>query len=65
MIFLFTLAIAIFVWGIIEFIVHTDNEEKRNIGKRHLAWGIIGMFIMFSVWGIIAIIQNFIGSIGS
>jgi hypothetical protein len=62
-IFLSSLAVAIFIWGIIEFIAGADNEEKRITGKRHLMWGAIGMFIMFSVYGIIQIIQNFISSI--
>ncbi|MBU1091848.1 hypothetical protein KKA27_03240 [Patescibacteria group bacterium] len=62
-IFLFVLTVAIFLWGLIEFVVSADNEEKKTIGKRHLIWGIAGMFIMFSVWGIISIIQNFISSL--
>lgn len=61
--FLFALAIAVFIWGIIKFIVAADNEEERAQGKKHLGWGLIGLFIMFAVWGIIAIIRNFIGSL--
>lgn len=62
--FLFVLAIAYFIYGLIEFVAGADNQEKRITGKRHLMWGIIGLFIMFSVWGIIKIILNFINSIG-
>ncbi len=61
--FLFALAIAVFIWGIIKFIYAADNEDARDTGKKHLVWGIIGLFIMFAVWGIIAIIRNFIGSL--
>ncbi len=63
LIFLFAVAIAIFIWGIIRFIAAADNEEERAIGKKHLVWGIIGLFIMFAVWGIIAVIRNFINSL--
>jgi len=62
-IFLIALASMIFIWGLLEFIAGADNEEKRNIGKRHLVWGIIGLFIMLSVYGIIQLIANFIGSL--
>lgn len=62
--FVFALATAIFIWGIIEFIAGADNEEKRGTGKKHLVWGIIGMFVMFAVYGIIKIIENFIGTLG-
>jgi len=59
--FLSALAVVIFLWGIVEFILGADSEQKREAGKKHLAWGLIGLVIMFGVWGIIAVIQNFIG----
>jgi len=62
-IFLIALAAMFFIWGLIEFIAGADNEEKRTAGKRHLAWGLIGLFIMFSVYGIIQLIANFVGSL--
>ncbi len=57
LLFLFAIAIAIFLWGIFGFILNADNEDKRAEGKQHLIWGIIGLFIMFGVWGVIRIIQ--------
>jgi uncharacterized membrane protein len=63
-VFLSALAVLVFIWGVIEFMANADNQEKRTIGKRHLVWGIIGMFIMASVYGIIQIIQNFVSSMG-
>lgn len=57
--FLFALAAIIFIFGVVEFILNADNEDKRAQGKKHIVWGIIGLFIMFSVWGIIEIIMNF------
>lgn len=60
--FMFALAIVIFLWGIMEFIYSSDDEKKKEDGKRHLVWGLVGMFIMFGVWGIIKIIQNFVDS---
>ncbi|MCF7835689.1 MAG: hypothetical protein K9M15_01030 [Candidatus Marinimicrobia bacterium] len=61
--FLVVLTVAIFIWGLVEFVAGSDNEEKRSTGKRHLIWGIIGLFIMFAVWGVISIIQNFISDL--
>ncbi len=63
LLFLFAVAVAIFIWGIVRFIAAADNEEAREIGKKHLVWGIVGLFIMFAVWGIIAVIRNFINSL--
>ena len=57
---LFGLAIAIFVWGIIEFIWNSGNEEKKTTGKQHMIWGLFGLFIMMAVAGIIEIIEAFV-----
>lgn len=53
------IALAVFIWGVIEFITGADNEEKRKKGKQHIIWGIIGLTIMIGVKGIIEVILNF------
>ena len=53
------LGTAFFLWGIIEFLMNPDNEEKRKSGKKHMMWGIIGLFLMVSVWGIIRVLCDF------
>ena len=50
---LFALALMFFLWGIVEFIWVAGGEEGRKKGARHILWGLIGMFIMVSVFGII------------
>ncbi len=57
---LFGLAIAIFFWGVIEFIWNSGNEEKKTTGKQHIIWGLVGLFIMAAVAGIIEIIKAFV-----
>lgn len=53
------LGTAFFLWGIIEFLMSSDNEEKRSAGKKHMIWGIIGLFLMVSAWGIIRVLCDF------
>lgn len=60
---MFGLALVVFLYGVIEFIAGSANEEKRKIGKQHMLWGIIGLFIMVSVFGIINLILTFLNSI--
>ena len=60
---LFALAIILFIWGIVEFLIYSDNEEKKSIGKRHMVWGIIGLAIMIAVNGIVWMLVNFWASI--
>jgi len=60
-ILLFGIALISFFWGIFEFLSKSSSEEGRVRGKRNMVWGIIGMFIMFSVFGIINIILGTFG----
>jgi hypothetical protein len=54
------LAFLAFLWGLVEFIAGAENQEKREKGKKHIFWGLIGIFIMTAVWGFIRIIEGFI-----
>lgn len=60
---LIAIAFLVFVWGIVELIYGSDNEEKIKVGKRHLVYGLIGLFIMLGVLGIMNVLQNFINSL--
>ena len=55
---LFALALAIFLYGVLEFILNAANDEKKTIGKSHMVWGIIGITIMMGVWTILSIVLN-------
>jgi len=57
---MFAIAIAIFIWGIVEFIWNSGSEDKRTTGKQHIIWGLVGLLIMSAVAGIIQIIKNFV-----
>lgn len=57
----FALAFMYFMWGVFSFIKDQDNEAARETGKKNMIWGIVGMFIMVAVYGIIGII---IGTFG-
>lgn len=60
-ILLFALALVYFLYGLVVFIANADSDEARDTGKSHMLWGIIGLFIMVSVYGILKIV---IGTVG-
>jgi len=62
---LFAAAFVMFFWGILKFFKEHDNEELRNEGKRHMLWGIVGMFIIVAVFGIMRLIANTVGADGA
>lgn len=58
---LFALAMVYFIYGLVRYLLSPDNEEVRKSSKTSMLWGIIGMFIMVSVFGILSLIMNTIG----
>ena len=53
----FGLALLFFFWGMAQFILHSDEEKVREDGKSRMLWGIVALFVIVSIYGII----NFIG----
>ena len=55
---IFALAVLIFVWGVVQFVINSDEEAKKAKGKQFMIWGIIALTVMISVWGLVAILGN-------
>ena len=58
---LFVVAIVVFFWGLIQFIYGAGEDNKRELGKQHMLWGVIGLFIMLSAYAILKIFTNTFG----
>ncbi len=58
---IFGLAILLFIWGAAGLIINRDNPDKRVDSQKHILWGVIGLFIMTGVYGIIRVIAGTIG----
>lgn len=55
----FAVAFVVFIWGVFQyFIAGGADEEKRESGKSLMLWGIIGFFVMASVWGLVNILRG-------
>lgn len=55
---LFGIALLVFLWGVVEMVAKADNEAARTKGRQHIIWGLVGLAIMFSVFGFVNIIQS-------
>ena len=60
----FVLAIIVFAWGIVKMISAAGNTEKLKQAKGIIWWGIIGMFVLATIGGIIAFLRGEFGVIG-
>lgn len=58
-----SLALVAFFFGIVQFIWASKEgkEDAMTRGKTFMVWGLVALFVMFSVWGIIKFVQNMLG----
>lgn len=50
------LAVVLFLFGVIKYVTSGDSEESRKSGRQMMLWGIIGLFVMVSVWGLVQVL---------
>lgn len=53
---IFSLTMVMFIWGVVQFVINDDEEAKKEKGKQFMIWGIIGITVMVSVWGLVKIV---------
>ena len=58
---LIAVAVAYFLWGLAMFLANAEETTERAEGKQKILWGIVGIFIMVSVFGIIRIVLTTFG----
>src|SRR3989344_2749345 len=52
------LALLYFFWGLANYILSTGDEEKREQGRNIMIWGVIALFVMVAVWGLVQILAQ-------
>jgi uncharacterized membrane protein YidH (DUF202 family) len=58
---LIALAVVIFLWGVVKYITAGSAEDKRAEARNTMIWGIIGLFVMVAVWGLVNILVSTFG----
>ena len=57
------LAVIAFLFGVLRFVFNADKEDKRAEGRNFMIYGLIGIVVMVSVWGLVNFVQSsFFGS---
>jgi hypothetical protein len=57
----FAIAFLVFFWGIFQFISSQTADVQREEGKRKIFWGLFGIFIMISAYGLIRLVLGTFG----
>lgn len=61
---LFLVATIVFLWGVIQYVIIGSQGASGALekGKAVMKWGIIGMTVMASAWGIVRLICTYFGT---
>ncbi len=65
----FVVALVIFLWGVVDYIrdknsgfIFDKDGKKSGDGASRIVWGLIGLFVMVSAYGILNMIKGLLGS---
>lgn len=51
-------AMLIFFAGCIQYIYKSSSPKSKKYGRDMILWGLLSLFVMVSMWGIIALLQR-------
>lgn len=54
------LAVVYFLWGVFQYAIAGDEEKKKS-AKDTMIYGVIAIFVMVSVWGLVNILVGTFG----
>ena len=58
---IFALAFLVFVWGLFKFVRDAGDDTKRAEGRHFILWGLLGLVMLFSVWGFVNLLLSTLG----
>ncbi len=59
--FLIALGAVYFVWGVVQYVVASEEEAKKK-GRSRMIYGLIGLVIIFAMWGLVGILVRTLGT---
>jgi hypothetical protein len=58
---IFAAALMLFLFGLLRFVLSRGDETALAAGKQHMFWGVVGMTVMISVYGILWLMLDTFG----
>jgi len=53
-----SLSLVVFFFGLVKYMMSLGKEESRKEAMQLMIWGVIAIFVMVSIWGIIRLLQS-------
>ena len=57
---LIALGVLYFVWGVVTYVIASDEEAKKK-GRDRIIFGIIGLAVVIGLWGLVNLLRNTFG----
>ena len=57
---LIALGVVYFVWGVLSYVIASD-EEAKTAGRDRIIFGIIGLAVIIGLWGLVHLLTNTFG----
>lgn len=54
---LVALAVIYIVWNVVQYLIKPAGDERKGAGM-NILWGIVGLFVIVSIWGLVNILTN-------
>ncbi len=54
-------AMVYFIWGVVQYVLSSDSVEERKKSKQVMLWGVLIMFVIVSVWGLVGFTRTLFG----
>ncbi len=55
---LISAAVVLFLYGVLTYVLAGGDEEKREAGRHTMIYGLIAIFVMVSVWGLVNLLRD-------
>src|SRR3989344_9654639 len=53
-----SIAVIWIIISVVRYLIATNDPEKRKEGGKAILFGVIGLFVILSIWGLVAILRN-------
>lgn len=55
---LMALAVVTFLYGLMRYVMDSGDDSKRSESQQYMLYGIIGLFVMVSMWGLVSLLTS-------
>lgn len=53
-----SLALIYLIYAVVRYIQATEDSQGKEERKQQIFWGIVGLFVIITVWSLVAIVAN-------